>query len=133
MSMTEPGWYPEAADPPITRYWDGSQWLAVRVWDGSKWLDPSRAAPTPLQAVPDAEPASSEASDGDTSVDTSVDTDTADDAWTDAREIGVIIAVAIVAFLLLLLVAWTVFGNVGESSAPAFTNHLSRVVASVRL
>ena len=122
--MAEPGWYPETADPPITRYWDGSTWVAVRVWDGSTWVDPSPAAtPAPLQVVPDADAIPSESAvlvdvedtgpGTDTGLDTRPDLETDADAWAEAREIGIILGIAVVAFLLLLVVAWTVFGHVG--------------------
>lgn len=33
------GWHPDAAEPNLTRYWDGAQWTLERRWDGTAWND----------------------------------------------------------------------------------------------
>jgi hypothetical protein len=32
-----PGWYPDASNPNVERYWDGTRWSAQRVWDVRGW------------------------------------------------------------------------------------------------
>lgn len=45
------GWHPDAADPTVTRYWDGTRWTAVRRWDGTAWVDEPIAADQPPAAA----------------------------------------------------------------------------------
>lgn len=59
--MADAGWYPDAADPHVTRYWDGSSWAAQRAWDGTAWVPTAvaavaaRVAP-PVATVPEPAP-----------------------------------------------------------------------------
>jgi hypothetical protein len=47
--MTVPGWYPDPANPYVTRFWSGGAWTAMRTWDGSNW---TAALMPPAQPVP---------------------------------------------------------------------------------
>jgi hypothetical protein len=52
------GWYPDANDPRVTRYWDGTRWTQVLTWNGTAWVavPPPPAAVAPDAAVPRAVP-----------------------------------------------------------------------------
>lgn len=34
-----PDWYPDAVDPSLTRYWDGTKVVAEMHWDGARWVE----------------------------------------------------------------------------------------------
>jgi hypothetical protein len=57
-SMTkEAGWIPDPEDLTVTRYWNGTAWVAERAWDGSTWVDrPLVAPPPPPATAPDLPP-----------------------------------------------------------------------------
>lgn len=142
--MSDAGWYPDAADPLITRYWDGTEWITERVWDGWVWVEPSEpltappdaptaelAQSTVLQVVPEAGPEPETASEPATSARAYPTVAAAEAA--DARETYVILGIAIAAFLLLVVVAWFAFGGGGESSAPTLHPHATTAGAPVRL
>jgi hypothetical protein len=44
-----PGWYPDAANPNVQRFWDGTRWSAQRVWNVRGWHE-SRVTLRPDQA-----------------------------------------------------------------------------------
>lgn len=51
MMTTEPGWYPDPDDAHITRYWDGTSWVAQRAWDGTAWVQ-AEILPTTERVAP---------------------------------------------------------------------------------
>jgi hypothetical protein len=47
-----PGWHPDHINPNLQRYWDGSEWTAVRRWVAGKWLDEAPPVPAHTGAMP---------------------------------------------------------------------------------
>jgi len=50
MTSFTTGWYPDPADPRVSRFWTGAQWAGERFWDGSGWVDRAPLGPTPWPA-----------------------------------------------------------------------------------
>ena len=53
-----PGWQPDRVNPNLQRYWDGSEWTAMRRWISGQWVDEPGVAPDPASGPPGALPTS---------------------------------------------------------------------------
>jgi hypothetical protein len=38
-SLAAPGWFPDATDRNVERYWDGTTWTRRRHFDGATWVE----------------------------------------------------------------------------------------------